>query len=794
MPPFFPASSSSSSANTTRPSRLHARSRRRRKRDGHATPSRFSPRKIQRHLFRHNLRSDNDGEGQADGGAEPGHNRTPSGPLKGALKRKGGPGHRKSVTIEEPHENEKGGANSDTGTVRIAKKNGDVGSGDEADGDTWITVGSHSGEHYGRYLDVPSAQTHHAEQNVPKLVVPEAAGDHPRRVRTRTVSRDDYLTARGANPRTGVVSPSITSSSNRTSTDNERHRSSPKGQSTRAKWRTKGNEWVSVDAGEETPTPPEITETQGPRKRALTAEERAQDYINLLDNAMISTSKLEDRFVVDMPSARDPEPPTMTNEQIIDFQRAVARLRRHGGQMVDPNVPPTPRVETPQGPSTPPRRLSKKFPTHFLGREPRWQNDPLVNDYATSPKLEAKDDEHVHSERTPATRDPSRMEQKLQQAPVHTERQPFLGQPEAREKKRSPLFQSLNALLFHSPPSTKGTQTSETNDREEAQEAPPDTTTQDTIKDENHPNLPLGEESLLQRRSATNIQKLGLDVPLRVPILEQFKRVDANTTITTTSTMLRRKPVPQHRPDPDDIDIPGKELKGPVYTSPYSFHYLPTSQDIRPRIEHVGDDVLNTRAGNRGHARGSHPQGGSYQRLAHGDAGCAQEPRRPTSKMAQWKGGAQLQTQGTPGRTVSRSSRPIRSHTQNGTPSRESSVHIREDQPAPLSFATRLHVVIVAAVLLFLDVVTYLCDIFRAVLRLRSSNASNETVEQADRHAETKRPEEDVPPPAVSEGTTWTSALLDVLAAIAFVMLVEKIIECVNDLGSWALLAVAMGT
>lgn len=76
-----------------------------------------------------------------------------------------------------------------------------------------------------------------------------------RRKVMRTVSHDDYLLARGANPRTGVVTPSIHSGSS--SIDDQdlfRTREVPE----TAKWRLKGDQWISLSLDEPSPlhTPP----------------------------------------------------------------------------------------------------------------------------------------------------------------------------------------------------------------------------------------------------------------------------------------------------------------------------------------------------------------------------------------------------------------------------------------------------------------------------------------------------------------------------------------------------------
>lgn len=792
MPSFF-SSPSSSSANTIRPGRLHVRSRRSRKgRRSISWP--FSAQDIRRHIFHpndHRPRSDEDGDGQADGNTVPSHKHAASGGLKGALKTLGRTGHRKSVTIEERHGG-RGGATSDEGTVRRGNKEGVLSYGDDVDDeDTWIRVGSHTGAHYGEYLAVPGD----VEQNVPKLVLPEVPDEHTHHKRMRTVSRDDYLTARGANPRTGVVSPSITDSSTRPSTDHERHYDRPRRQLSASKWRTRGDQWVSIDADQKTPMPSPDEEVQDNPHRGQTAEERAQGYRDILNG---TTSKLEDKFVVNMPSARDPNPPTMTNEQIIAFQQSVERQRRHGGYLVDPNTPPTPRVETPRGPSTPPNRLARKFPPNFMGREPRWSNDYLANlNEKGEQKAEAKDQEHVHFARPPADsgqRNGSANQQprrKLYQIPPASfARQPFLGEQEARGKQQDPVYQSLNALLSHSPPSTRGMQTVKDSQGVQPQQPLEDVTT----PNENCPDRQIDQETLFQRRSVTNMQKLALGAPMRIPIPEQPKKENANITITTTSTMLRRKPVPRDNVDQSTVNRPGEMPVSPDYMYISSFPYLPRGQDIGPRIQHIGDDDIKETGAEKAHQRPvTFQQGVKDQKGVYGNAGCTPIPRS-TSRRIQWIGGAvplapeETVRFSSPGYTI-RDFRDTQTHASDETASLSSEELISGHDDKPANFPTRLHVIAVAAVLLLLDIATYFCDTARAILRSDANGAAVREPSEDEMPGEVDRQVPEVTP---SRG--WASVMFDVVVAIGLVLLVHKLLECVSDFGDWANLAVAMGT
>ncbi len=80
-------------------------------------------------------------------------------------------------------------------------------------------------------------------------------GTARRRSMIRNVSRDDYLLARGANPRTGIITPGAHSAN---SSSDESGVLRARGIAPPAKWRQRGDEWISLDFGQPTPaaTPP----------------------------------------------------------------------------------------------------------------------------------------------------------------------------------------------------------------------------------------------------------------------------------------------------------------------------------------------------------------------------------------------------------------------------------------------------------------------------------------------------------------------------------------------------------
>ncbi|PGH11007.1 hypothetical protein AJ79_05158 [Helicocarpus griseus UAMH5409] len=186
----------------------------------------------------------------------------------------------------------------------------------------------------------------------------------------RTVSRDDQLTARGANPRTGVISPSILSGGSKSGGSRDSQDGVIK---TLPKWRLKGNEWVSLGPGERSPLPSpsgdHIAQPQFPDLQRIKTEPVPSHMLSPLAKSHTHPALYEDKFVVNMPSAREPSPLAMTTQQIVDYQKTIERVHRKGGQMLDPDALPTPRTPTPTGLSTPPRRLTKHMRRNVLGRK-----------------------------------------------------------------------------------------------------------------------------------------------------------------------------------------------------------------------------------------------------------------------------------------------------------------------------------------------------------------------------------------------------------------------------------------
>ena len=165
----------------------------------------------------------------------------------------------------------------------------------------------------------------------------------------RTVSRDDQLVERGANPRTGLVSPFFVS-------DNGEH--------------CLEGDYIAVA---------KTGSTDSPSKKRACSGRWTQDSLgwSLVESPLlspiaqsmsdkmsrkVSTKQFQDQLLVDRPGADNLDPKTMTDKQIKQYQEGIARAyKREGGSiaMLGPDTCPSPRQWTPVGPSTPPTKLRK---------------------------------------------------------------------------------------------------------------------------------------------------------------------------------------------------------------------------------------------------------------------------------------------------------------------------------------------------------------------------------------------------------------------------------------------------
>ena len=187
-----------------------------------------------------------------------------------------------------------------------------------------------------------------------------------RRSRMRTVDSDDRLTVRGANPRTGLVSPAFVSDNSDSSPteDYVNIRRPPISRNRSGKWKAEGQGWSLVESPRLSPIP---QSTPGQPSR------------------QVSMKNLEDKLLLEMPGVDNPEPENMTEQRMREYQEKLARIHKKegSGAMVDPNTLPSPRAWTPEGPSTPPNRLQKLLRRKPVANEMRPRDesaDTVVRD------------------------------------------------------------------------------------------------------------------------------------------------------------------------------------------------------------------------------------------------------------------------------------------------------------------------------------------------------------------------------------------------------------------------------
>ena len=209
----------------------------------------------------------------------------------------------------------------------------------------------------------------------------KANGWHSKQGNMRTVSSDDQLVERGANPRTGLVSPFVFSEASGESLGDEHitvskpqiAQPSPIKRGRSGRWYVDILELFLLLLGHF------ISLLLLPAKMKLNLGiHRKQDVVgwslvespNLSPIAQsmsdklsqqVSVRQLQDRLLVEMPGVDNPNPENMTDEQIRKYQESVNRAYKHGGSaaMVNPETLPSPRQWTPEGPSTPPKKLLK---------------------------------------------------------------------------------------------------------------------------------------------------------------------------------------------------------------------------------------------------------------------------------------------------------------------------------------------------------------------------------------------------------------------------------------------------
>ncbi|KAJ5519919.1 hypothetical protein N7463_000372 [Penicillium fimorum] len=178
------------------------------------------------------------------------------------------------------------------------------------------------------------------------------------RSRLPASTSQNLASPRVINAPSGIPSPSTVKS--RPAQGSRRSDSATISEDSQNSWRKQGDQWVNVDVTETTrqkSVKTNATTDSSPRSHLSVSPVSAEDS---------SVTDWEDRFVVNMPTAKDPNPPTMTAQQIAEYQRSIERVHRAGGQMADPETLPS-------------RNASPEI--KFIPSEQRTQSPRAVNTY-----------------------------------------------------------------------------------------------------------------------------------------------------------------------------------------------------------------------------------------------------------------------------------------------------------------------------------------------------------------------------------------------------------------------------
>ncbi|RAK99193.1 putative NTP binding protein [Aspergillus ibericus CBS 121593] len=181
-------------------------------------------------------------------------------------------------------------------------------------------------------------------QEIARQKLKQLAGGTPRvdrsslpsaNLRTKIPHSNDSRSSLGRSPKVGVIVPST-------------------GQRKRP---TNGDQHAHLHFSKSTPAiSSERTDT------TTDSSERSHPSISPVSAPASSLTEWEDRFVVNMPSARDPNPPTMNAQQISNFQQSIEKVHKEGGTMLDPDTLPSPRTRTPDDSTTNSSGPEKKVP------------------------------------------------------------------------------------------------------------------------------------------------------------------------------------------------------------------------------------------------------------------------------------------------------------------------------------------------------------------------------------------------------------------------------------------------
>ncbi|MCJ1253820.1 hypothetical protein MMC24_001634 [Lignoscripta atroalba] len=187
----------------------------------------------------------------------------------------------------------------------------------------------------------------------------------------RTVSKDDELVIRGANPRTGLVSPYVASDGSDDSGCASGYLGARQHVATLNRTVDGTLKWKQ---GEEGWTLDQITTSPQATSTAYQSFSRSE-----------STNAIADQFVVVTPGADDPELRPMKKGQIRKYQESIERASKAAGGspgFIGPDMLPSPRLWTPEAPSTTPNVLHKirrKEIGSGVGLRDKSSDDVIIN-------------------------------------------------------------------------------------------------------------------------------------------------------------------------------------------------------------------------------------------------------------------------------------------------------------------------------------------------------------------------------------------------------------------------------
>ncbi|KAL9640650.1 MAG: hypothetical protein Q9164_000132 [Protoblastenia rupestris] len=169
-----------------------------------------------------------------------------------------------------------------------------------------------------------------------------------RKARMKTVSREDELIERAANPRTGIVSPFVTSEdSSRDSLENDyvaagqvrAAKETEKRNASNGRWKQDSQGWRIVQS-----------QTLSPTTRATNDKSGRQ----------ISVKTLKDELLTEMSGVDNFEPNNKANDQMPQYQNSIEQAYRYNGgehAVIDSDTLPSPEQCALKGPSTSPGKL-----------------------------------------------------------------------------------------------------------------------------------------------------------------------------------------------------------------------------------------------------------------------------------------------------------------------------------------------------------------------------------------------------------------------------------------------------